>query len=53
MNDETTDTKYTFSVKEEIDPPSYEEGFAEGFSRGWHECLEYVKKITSEQEESK
>ena len=41
----------------ETPEPSYMDGFADGYSRAWQECWEYMREISSkpanEKEESK
>lgn len=38
------DSQYTLSVKEEVDL-TYEDGFADGYSRAWQECWERMRQI--------
>lgn len=41
---------YKFSVQVEPPPPTFNDGFAEGYSQGWRECWDYVFQTYKKEE---
>lgn len=44
---EQDEVKYNITMQEHIEP-DYRDGFADGYSRAWQECWEFMRSIASE-----
>ena len=51
MGDDTT-PKYTFFTTT-TELSTYQDGFADGYSRAWQECWEYMRQLSNPSEEKK